>query len=161
MTTPDVTVQKWVPTDADKLGTQSGLGLALTYHHELSVIHAHHFAISMYNMPEHVLNHFRSGKLVHKPPIKGKVNVLVVVNTNQLFKLARKLLCESSHPYVRKVMEVIKSELLAVDPALSARLVPDCLYRGGYCFQTPMHQCGKFPAADINHYKTLQENVRT
>ena len=70
----DLTVEKLMPSTADKLATQSGIGLALTYHHELSVIHAHQYAISLYQVPEWILNHFRSGKLVHKPAIDGKVN---------------------------------------------------------------------------------------
>jgi hypothetical protein len=50
-----------------------------------------------------------------------------------------------------ETMRAIKEEMLSVDPALSVRLQPNCVYRGGICVEP--RSCGRFKKADINHYK--------
>lgn len=161
MKEPNIEVVKLpLPDDVAKLSRTSGLGLALTYHHELSVIHSTMLYIKMYSVPSWVERVFRSGSMTSLEVSNTLSNIMLSINANQLIKLSRNLLCDMAHPYLRTVMQTIQEELRKIDPALAVRLVPDCMYRGGYCFRTAMYQCGKFPVADINHYKHMkQENV--
>lgn len=148
-----------LPDDVRLLSRTSGLGLALTYHHELSVIHSTMFIVKMYRVPTWVLRAFRSGSITSLEVSNTASNIMVTMNANQLMKLARTLLCDTVHPYLNDLMKQIQEEIRRIDPALAIRLVPDCKYRGGHCFKTAMHQCGMFPAADINHYSQMkQEN---
>lgn len=149
-----------LPDDVAKLASVAGLGLAQTYHHEHSVIHSTMFHIKMYGVASWVERAFRSGSMTSMEISKTSSNIMLTINANQLIKLSRLHLCDMAHPYLNAILLTIQEELRRVDPALAIRLVPDCKYRGGYCFKPKMNQCGKFPAANINHYSQMkQENT--
>ena len=56
------------------------------------------------------------------------------INAQALINMSRKRLCNKSHKETVQVMKKIKEEVAEVDPDLSKRMVPDCVYRG-QCYE--------------------------
>ena len=55
------------------------------------------------------------------------------INAQALISMSHMRLCAQADMKTRKVMELIKDEILKVCPYLKGLLVPKCIYRGGLC----------------------------
>jgi len=64
-----------------------------------------------------------------------------LVNAAELIFMARKRLCHKAHEQTREVMQEITLLMAAIDPELCEFLVPECIYRGGFCWEPSC--CGK------------------
>lgn len=60
----------------------------------------------------------------------------MIVNAQALVNMARKRLCSKSHKKTVEVMEQLRATVSMVDPCLADYMVPECVYRGGRCFET-------------------------
>ena len=67
----------------------------------------------------------------------------MLINAQALINMARKRLCTQASLETRLVMQEIKTKLYEVDPDLFRCLVPECEYRGGYCYEFKC--CGRCP----------------
>lgn len=66
----------------------------------------------------------------------------VLVNAESLINMAKKRLCHQAHPDTLRAMISIKDAVRTVDPDLVRYMVPQCVYRGGYCPE--LRPCGKY-----------------
>jgi hypothetical protein len=132
-------------------GHESTMSLELAYRLAHSPIRTQLFWIEMHGIPTFASVHNVRHKTWMEHWVKtnredlggdGKadrwtpVNHAILCNAESLINWSRKRLCFRAHEETRKIMEDIrKCLLLGVDPALAARLVPECVYRGGYCYE--------------------------
>ena len=72
------------------------------------------------------------------------VNHGMLINAQELINIARKRLCSKAHKEATRVVQAIKDAMVEVDPALAARMVPECAYRGGVCHEIVC--CGRATA---------------
>jgi hypothetical protein len=72
----------------------------------------------------------------------------VLVNAQSLINVSRKRLCHKASPETRHAWELVREKIHEQDPAMSAVMVPECIYRG-FCpygkegcgsFETPFFQ---------------------
>jgi hypothetical protein len=75
----------------------------------------------------------------------------ILCNAQTLVNMARKRLCFKSHIATVRQMRNIRAEVMKVDPALAVRLVPECVYRGGICYEDKL--CGK--RRNTKHWKEV------
>lgn len=66
----------------------------------------------------------------------------VLVNAEALITMARKRMCYQAHPETRGAMLKIREAVRTVDPDLARYMVPNCVYRGGYCPE--LKPCGNY-----------------
>ena len=128
-------------------GKISNVSLKKMYACEHSPIRTQLFLIKMYDIHTFVsvhlvrhninITHFVKSNRSDITGIEDKditrldpVNHLMLMNAQSLINVARKRLCRKSHEETRKVMILIKEEILKVDPDLYEFLVPECVYRG-------------------------------
>lgn len=78
------------------------------------------------------------GEATRKTPIMHSV----LVNAESLINMAKKRLCHQAHPDTLRAMVSIKDAVCTVDPDLARYMVPQCVYRGGYCPE--LKPCGKY-----------------
>lgn len=64
------------------------------------------------------------------------VDHAILANAQALVSIARKRLCFKSHEETWKVALNLKVAIQTVDPELFRFLVPECVYRGGFCPET-------------------------
>lgn len=70
------------------------------------------------------------------------VNHRMLLNAQHLIDMSRKRLCHKASLETREAMESIHSKVCDCDPALAKYMVPNCVYRGGYCCEPK--PCGVF-----------------
>lgn len=71
------------------------------------------------------------------------VNHAMLGNAQAIVNMARRRLCHQASEETTEVLQTIKDEMVAVDPALSIFMEPECVYRGMVCHERRM--CGKVP----------------
>ena len=76
------------------------------------------------------------------------VNHRMLLNAQHLIDMSRKRLCFKASTETREVMIRIKNEILKVDPDLYYYLVPNCVYRGGFCSEP--RPCGNYKVEKYN-----------
>lgn len=85
------------------------------------------------------------------------VNHRMLLNAQHLIDMSRRRLCFKASTETREVMEGIKNSLQYVDADLIGYMVPNCVYRGGYCCEPS--PCGKYKVNRYNPTKILQEQL--
>lgn len=70
------------------------------------------------------------------------VNHLMILNAQHLIDMSKKRLCFKASPETKEVMELIKGYVGILDPDLSKYMVPNCVYKGGYCSEPK--PCGNY-----------------
>ena len=126
----------------------SNISLRDIYKCEHSPIRTQIFWIRMFDIPSFVSVHFVRHKIGVEhfvqtnredrggEPDAGRwslVNHGMLINAQALIQIARKRLCNQSHTETIKTMLNIKTAIAEVDPFLCGFLVPECIYRNGYC----------------------------
>jgi len=146
----DIEVERVVkPNEINSIGGTKYAGLAQEYHSESPFIKVQLYKLTLHEYHEAAVHFFTDYGVVYFHT--GKL--VLYCNALQLITMARKMLCEMQPPRLYETATGIKQAILEIDPALSVRLVPNCMYRGGLCFEK--QNCGRFPSASINHYKEL------
>lgn len=152
-----VTINK--PTTSPDL-----LGMYLSEH---SPIRTQLFEVHISGIPTFVHTHFRAHAIgtVHctksnredRPGYTGDtgrwhpVNHAILLNAQSLINVSRRRMCHRSHPISRQVMKMIHLQIGQLDPDLFEVMLPNCLYRGGVCYEHVC--CGKIP--NVSHYKWI------
>lgn len=70
------------------------------------------------------------------------VNHRMLLNAQHLIDMSRKRLCFQASEETRAAMLAIKQAVHQIDPDLASYMVPNCVYRGGYCCEPK--PCGKY-----------------
>lgn len=111
------TVQYWIEMEA----VPSFVSVHFVRHH----IGIEHFVQSMrddlYITPE--------TKVDRDTPVRHGM----LLNAHSLINIARKRLCYMAHPKAVAAMRRIVKQIQHIDPQLAPFLVPECVYRNGYC----------------------------
>lgn len=68
-----------------------------------------------------------------KAPQDAPVNMMWFVNAEELMVIANKRLCGQADPMTRTLVQMIRDEVVKVNPEFKDLLVPMCWYRGGKC----------------------------
>jgi hypothetical protein len=153
-------------------GHASSMGLSTAYHLAHSTIRTQLFDIMMHSIPTkvsvHFVRHSATGQLhyvktkrkdrtmhhdtdVHRlTPVEHKM----VLNAEHLIDISRKRLCNTSDAHTVQVMKDIKEAIKDIDPALARYMQPDCVYRGGFCYQGS-NCCGYMPKAPLDNYERI------
>ena len=63
------------------------------------------------------------------------------MNAEELITIMHKRLCGQASRETRELVEMIRDEVLKVNPEFKDLLVPLCAYRGGICEE--FHPCGR------------------
>lgn len=129
------------------------------YRWEHSPMRTQMFFISMLGIPTfvsvHLVRHGDSGKChfveTNRLDRGGEqgvgrwtpVNHTMFVNAQHLVDISRKRLCGQASPETREVWGEIRQALQVIDPDLAKYMVPNCIYRGGYCPEP--RPCGFYP----------------
>jgi hypothetical protein len=71
------------------------------------------------------------------------VNTTLWCNAEALINIAQKRLCYQASKETRDVVRAIQTEIRKVDPDLARYMVPQCVFRGGYCCEP--RACGNYP----------------
>lgn len=118
------------------------------------------FRVKMYNIPSFVSVHFvrhsavgqshfvttnrddRGGAGNDEVNRLSPVNHLMILNAQHLIDMSRKRLCFKASPETKEVMELIKECIEILDPDLSKYMIPNCVYKGGYCSEPK--PCGNY-----------------
>lgn len=135
---------------------QSTISLEAIYRCEHSPIRTQLFWIEMYNIPTYVSVHFVRHKVGVEHFVQSNrtdrggsddltrmapVNHGMLVNAQALIQMARKRLCHKADERTREVMNEIKRAVGREDPDLVPFMVPECVYRNGFCPE--LKPCGK------------------
>jgi len=83
------------------------------------------------------------------------VNHRFLANAEALMNMARRRLCFQASVETREAMLMIKKAMIDVDPDLAHFMVPNCVYRGGYCPEP--RPCGRYKVKKYNPAKILEE----
>ena len=65
----------------------------------------------------------------------------MLINAQALINMARKRLCGQAHDETKKAMALIRAGVAAVDSELAQFMVPECVYRSGFCPE--IKPCGR------------------
>ena len=119
------------------------------YQSEHSPIRTQLFWIEMINIPTFVSVHLVRHKIgvehfvmSNRDDLGGKNNVesrltpvnhAILINAQALIFIGRRRLCYKSHRMTVAVMRKIVKAVREVDPDLADYIVPECVYRNGYC----------------------------
>lgn len=79
------------------------------------------------------------------------VNHRMLLNAQHFIDMSRKRLCYQAMKETREVMGLIRREIRVVDPDLGRYMVPNCVYRGGYCPEP--RACGNYK---VKRYDPLE-----
>ncbi len=127
-------------------GQESKMTLNGIYKCEHSPMRTQMFWIEMLDIPTFVSVHFVRHKIgvehfvMSNRDDRGgdeevnrwtEVNHGMLANAQALVNMARKRLCRKSHPTTRAIMEYVRKAVGEVDSDLAARMMPECVYRGG------------------------------
>lgn len=135
---------------------QPSMPLKSIYRCEHSPIRTQLFWIEMYDVPTYVSVHFVRHKVGVEHFVQSNrtdrggsddltrmdpVNHGMLVNAQALIQMARKRLCHKADERTREVMREIRKAVGCVDPELVLFMVPECVYRNGFCPE--LKPCGK------------------
>jgi hypothetical protein len=126
------------------------------YRWEHSITRSQIFSVQLIDVPTfvsvHLVRHVTTTPFVRSNRIdrggNGKedrytpVNHRFLANAESIMHMARRRLCYQASHETREVMKEIRRMILKVDPALAYYMVPNCVYRGGYCPEP--NPCGKY-----------------
>ena len=76
----------------------------------------------------------------NKAPQDSPVKMILDMNAEELITIMHKRLCWQASPETREVTVLMREAVLAKCPEFSDVLVPNCVYRNGYC--TEYKPCG-------------------
>lgn len=138
------------PNEITLIGGTAYSGLAQEYHSETQAIKVQRYKLTIHGSTHEEAVRFLLG---YGQVYFHREKLILYCNAQDLITMSRKMLCEMQPPTLYEIMKGIKQAILEIDPALSIRMVPNCVYRGGYCFEK--QNCGMFPSANINHYQEL------
>lgn len=79
------------------------------------------------------------------------VNHRMLINAQHLIDMSKKRLCYQASPETRYVMQTIRRAVGIEDTDLAEYMVPNCVYRGGYCCEPK--PCGKYNVRRYNPIK--------
>jgi len=102
--------------------------------------------VSVHLVRHHVgVEHFVRSNREDRGGVKGAdrltpVTHCMLINAQALINMARKRLCGKASKETREVMNQIKWKLRECDSDLADLLVPECVYRGGRCYE--FSSCG-------------------
>ena len=65
----------------------------------------------------------------------------LIVNAEELIRMAHRRLCGQAHEEARKIMAAIRDNVALIDPDLASLMVSLCVYRNGLCDELP-RTCG-------------------
>ncbi len=85
---------------------------------------------------EHFVKSMRDDLYITKDTVVDRdtpVNHGMFINAHALINLARKRLCYKSHKRTVAVLRKLKRAIKLLDPELAPYLVPECVYRNGFC----------------------------
>lgn len=135
---------------------ESKMSLAGIYNCEHSPVRSQIFVIKMEGIPSFVSVHLVRHKIgvehfvqtmredrgaVEVADRNTPVNHTMILNAQTLINMAKKRLCYKASDKTREVFNLIVDAVAIVDFDLAKFLVPECIYRGGYCHEPKM--CGK------------------
>lgn len=109
----------------------------------------HHIGVNHYVMTQR--NDRQSNYDRNKAPQGQFVNHIMSVNAQELIFMAHKRLCSQASVETRRVMQMIRDEVIKVAPYMKDVLVPLCEYRNGKC--TEMYPCGRAKKSAIETVK--------
>jgi len=135
---------------------ESKMSLAGIYNCEHSPIRSQIFVIKMEGIPSFVSVHFVRHKIGVEHFVQTMrqdrgatevanrntpVNHTMILNAQTLINMAKKRLCYKASDETREVFNLIVDAIVLVDDELPKFLVPECIYRGGYCHEPRI--CGR------------------
>lgn len=135
---------------------ESKITSATIYNCEHSPIRSQMFVIKMEGIPsfvsvhlvrhkigvEHFVQTMREDRGAEEVANRNTpVNHTMILNAQTLINMAKKRLCYKASKATRDVFNLIIDAVFVVDEELPKYLVPECIYRGGYCHEPKM--CGK------------------
>jgi hypothetical protein len=88
---------------------------------------------------------------------ESPVNHRMLLNAQHLIDIARRRLCFKASPETRGVMGRIRVAVSMEDPALAKYMVPNCVYRGGYCCEPK--PCGNYRVRRYDPEEILETMV--
>ena len=91
---------------------------------------------------EHYVKSQRSNENRGSEPQDAPVNHIMDINAQALIFMARKRLCNKADKKTREIMKMIKDKIIEVCPEFEGFLVPECVYRGGFCHE--FKPCGVY-----------------
>jgi len=154
-------------------GFTAKCNLAQLYQWEHSPSRTQMFWITMQDIPTkvsvHLVRHAAVGQqhyVMSNRPDRGgagdevitrnsPVNHRMLLNAQHLIDMSRKRLCYQASDETRDIMLEIRKEVEKVDEYLSLYMVPNCVYRGGYCCEPK--PCGKYYVKKYNPANILFE----
>lgn len=159
----NIIVKQWTPDELMRLAcsytinTESSMTVEKMYRCEHSPARVLMYTVEMIDIPTFVSTHFVRHKFGVEHFVKSNrddrtsytgdtgrnhpVNHMMFLNSQALINISRKRLCFQSHEKTVEVMNLIKDAVNQIDPELAKRMVPECIYRGGFCHEHRM--CGK------------------
>jgi len=131
-------------------GQQSKVSLAKMYKAEHSPIRCMMFWIEMPGIPAFVSTHFVRHKIGVEHFVQSMrddlyidpttivdretpVNHGMLINAQALIQISRKRLCLKSHKKTVAVWSRLRKAIRDIDPDLADHMVPECVYRNGFC----------------------------
>lgn len=156
-------------------GFESKCELDQLYCWEHSPSRSQLFVIHMYDVPTyisvHMVRHAAVGQqhyVKSNRPDRGgagddvvtrntPIDHMMILNAQHLLDMGKKRLCYKAAEGTREVMSLIKSLISDIDPALANYMVPNCVYRGGYCSEPK--PCGKYKVKRYNPAEILRGMV--
>lgn len=89
---------------------------------------------------------------------QGALNDMdMIANAQALINISRKRLCSCASKETREAWQQVKSKIEEVDPIMSSKMVPECIYRG-FCPEF-LNSCGYSKTEDFQN--KLKEYRRT
>jgi len=85
------------------------------------------------------------------------VNHRFITNAEALLNMARRRLCYQASTETRAAMFKIKDAVYSVDPDLAYYMVPNCVYRGGYCPEPK--PCGNYKVKRYDPNEVMRGKV--
>ena len=146
---------------------RTNIELDTLYRCEHSPIRTQIFALELRGIPSFVSVHFVRHKIGVEHFVQTMrddrgaadtadrmtpVNHLMIANAQALINMARKRLCGQAHPTTQLIMAEIREGVGAIDPDLARYMVPECVYRGGVCYERA--KCGK--GKHVQHWTEVE-----
>lgn len=83
------------------------------------------------------------------------VNHRMLLNAQHLIDMSRKRLCFKASPETREAWIRVRTAIGFIDPDLAKYMVPNCVYRGGYCCEPK--PCGNYRVKVYNPSRISME----
>ena len=150
-------------------GQQSKVSLNTMYKAEHSPIRCRLFWIELQNIPtfvsvhlvrhKHGVEHFvqsnRDDLYLDEDTVVDRntpVNHGMLINAQALINMSRKRLCLKSHKKTVGIWTKLRKMIREIDPDLYNYMVPECVYRNGFCPE--MRKCAPGPEKICAAYNT-------